>query len=112
MIALLLFITEVCIALFMHDRFIRPFVGDVLVVMLMYYAIRSLLNLTVVSLAIGVLLFAFMVETLQYFHVVNRLGLQDNRLARIVIGTSFEWTDLLAYTIGFVLILFLQKNKY
>ena len=40
--ALALFGIEVCIALFARDDFVRPFVGDVLVVILIHCAVRIL----------------------------------------------------------------------
>ena len=36
----LLVITEVLIALYVHDDFVRPYVGDVLVVIAVYCAVR------------------------------------------------------------------------
>jgi len=61
--------------------------------------------------AIGVLLFSYFIEVLQYFNIVKMLGLQNSNLARVVIGTSFEWTDLMAYTLGIGLVILLDKNK-
>ena len=66
-LAAILFLIEVLIALFIHDNFIRPFVGDVLVVILIYCFIKSFLNSPVVITAIAVLLFAYLIEVLQYF---------------------------------------------
>lgn len=40
----------------------------------------------------------------QYFELVNLLNLGDSKIATTVIGTSFDWKDLVAYTIGFILI--------
>ena len=53
-------------------------------------------------------IFSYAVETLQYFHVVNRLGLQNSKIVRIIIGTSFEWIDLIAYTIGIALVIYFE----
>jgi len=111
LITLILLITEICIALFVHDNFIRPFFGDFLVVILIYCFIRSFFNLPTVALAIGVLLFSYFIETLQYFKIVTVLGLQHSKIARVIIGTSFGWTDLLAYTLGIGLVLLLEKKK-
>lgn len=36
LLALLLFVVELTIAVFINDAFIRPFLGDVLVVMLLF----------------------------------------------------------------------------
>jgi len=106
--ALLLFIVEVMIALFVHDRFIRPYFGDYLVVILIYCAVRTVIKASVLKVAIAVLLFSYCIEVLQYFSIVERLGLTNNELARVVIGYGFEWLDLLAYTLGIVTVLFLE----
>lgn len=109
--AVFLFLTEVLIAAFLHDKVIRPYVGDVLVVMLMYCFVKSFLDVPVVPLAISVLLFAFMIEILQYFDLANHLGLGESSIARIVLGSSFEWLDLMAYTTGVIAILYIEKRR-
>ena len=58
-----------------------------------------------IVLAVCILVFAYLVEVGQYFALVARLGLADSEIARIVIGTSFDWKDILAYLIGFIVIL-------
>lgn len=95
---------EVCIALFINDRFIRPYLGDVLVVILIYCFVRMFFSFGHFQVATGVLLFSYAVELAQYIDIVNLLGLQHNRIARIVIGTSFSVFDLFAYTAGIGLI--------
>lgn len=104
-LTLLLFITEVLIALYVKDRFVRPYVGDYLVVMLIYCFVRTFLNSPVLPTAIAVLLFAYLIETLQYFRLVDRLGLEHNVIAKTVIGYGFSWIDMLAYTLGICTIL-------
>jgi hypothetical protein len=111
-IACLLLAIEVFIALFIKDRFIRPFVGDVLVVILIHYLLRAFLKADPRKIAIAVLLFAFTIEILQYFQLVDRLGLTDNQIAAIAIGITFDWKDLLAYTIGIAIVLWLENLKY
>ncbi len=108
-LTIVLFVVELLIALFVHDAIIRPYVGDLLVVVLIYCFLKSFLNIKVVPMAIGVLLFSYMVEFLQYLNVVELLGLQGNRLARIIIGTTFSWHDLLAYTLGVMLVVGVEK---
>ncbi|NNT73130.1 DUF2809 domain-containing protein [Flavobacterium sp. IMCC34852] len=109
LLTVLLFATEVCIALFVHDNFVRPYLGDVLVVILIYCFVKSFLKVAVTKACIGVLLFAFGVEIMQYFLIVEKLNLQDNRLARTVIGTSFAWEDILAYIAGIVIVIVSEK---
>lgn len=108
-LAILIFIIEVLIALFVRDAFVRPYLGDVLVVILIYCFARSFLNVPVLTMAVAVLVFAFTVELLQYVDIVEKLGLQGSAIARTVIGTSFAWKDLLAYVAGFVLVIVGEK---
>lgn len=98
----ILFLTEVYIGMFVKDDFVRPYMGDFLVVILIYALIRAFFKYPMLNVAIGVLLFSFLVETLQYFNIVDVLGLGSNRLARTVIGTAFVWEDFIAYTMGMV----------
>lgn len=100
---ILLLLTEIGIALFVHDSVIRPFVGDVLVVVLIYTTLRTFLTAEAKTVAIGTLLFAFTIETLQYFDYVALLGLQDNRVLSVMLGRTFSWEDFLAYFTGFLL---------
>lgn len=106
------FVIEVLIALYVKDAFIRPYLGDTFVVILIYCFIRSFLNLRVWPTIICVLLFSYSVETMQYFNVVELLGLADYKLARIVIGTSFAWGDMLAYTAGAVIIAVVEYYRF
>ena len=106
----MLFITEVLIALFVHDHFIQPYVGDFLVVILLYCAAKSFLNFSCFKLAVGTLLFSYWIEFLQYFKFIERLGLAHNQFARTVIGYGFDWLDLLAYTLGMVTVLILEGS--
>jgi len=55
-----------------------------------------------------VLVFAFFIEFLQYINFVERVGLSQYTIARVVIGTSFSWEDILCYTVGFFLSLLLS----
>jgi DNA integrity scanning protein DisA with diadenylate cyclase activity len=110
LLSLLLFITEIAIALYLHDEFIRPYVGDYLVVMLLYCMVRTIYQAPAIKVAIAVLIFSYLIEIGQYFHLVNLLGLQHNKLARVVIGTSFAWSDIIAYTLGILTVIILDKK--
>ena len=105
----LLFLIELFIALYIHDDFIRPYFGDFLVVILLYCFFRALFNFSVLHTAIFVLLFAYFIEALQYFKIVEILHLQKYKIARVVIGTSFAWVDILAYTLGVICVLGIEQ---
>ncbi|MET0244352.1 MAG: DUF2809 domain-containing protein [Flavitalea sp.] len=107
-LAMLIFITELLIALYVRDRFIRPYFGDYLVVMLVYCGVRTFLQGSVWKIAIGSLIFAYFIETLQYLRIVDRLGLADNIVAKTVIGYGFEWKDIFAYTLGIATLILIE----
>ena len=110
-LTVILFLIEVAIALFIKDRFIRPYLGDVLVVILIYCFVKSLVKISVHKAAVLVLLFAFCIEILQYINIVQKLKLQHNTVAKTVIGTSFSWEDILAYLAG-ILIVIAVENRF
>jgi hypothetical protein len=111
LLAVLLFVIEVLIALYMHDRIIRPYIGDLLVVILLYCFVRAFVNISPVKIAIGVLLFSYLIEVLQYLKLVKLLGLQNSRIANVVFGNLFEWIDLVAYTVGIIIVLAIEKYR-
>jgi hypothetical protein len=109
--AILIFFIEVLIALFVNDSFIRPYLGDVLVVILIYCFLKSFLKLPVITVAIFVLFFSFAIEFLQFLNIVEKLHLEKSKLARTVIGTSFSWIDLLTYIAGIVIVIVVEKYR-
>jgi len=111
LLAVLLFVIEVLIALYMHDRIIRPYIGDLLVVILLYCFVRAFVSISPVKIVIGVLLFSYLIEVLQYLKLVKLLGLQHSRIANVVIGNLFKWMDLVAYTVGIIIVLAVEKYR-
>jgi len=108
---ILLFLIELCIALFVRDRFVRPFAGDVLVIMLIYSFMRLFVRWSVIKTIAVVLLFAFTIEVLQLFELVKILRLHHYQIARVVLGTTFEWTDFIAYTAGAAIVLLAERFR-
>jgi hypothetical protein len=109
--AFFLLVIEVLIAVFVHDAFVRPYIGDLLVVILLYCVVKSFLKLPVWVAAVAVLLFSYTVELLQYFNFVERLGWAHSKIAVIILGNSFAWSDLLAYTAGIALVLWIEAIR-
>lgn len=110
-LTLVLFLTEVLIAMYVNDNFIRPYFGDFLVVILMYCFLKSFIDSGVSLTVIAVLLFSYLIEALQYLNFVERIGLGDSEMARTLIGTSFAWMDILAYTTGALAILWFESRN-
>src|SRR5690606_29578844 len=109
LLTLLLFASEVFIALEVNDDVIRPYVGDILVVMLIYCFLRTFLKIPVQKAAWSVLTFSFLIEFLQFLNIISVLKLEKSALARTVIGHSYSVIDLLMYVIGFALILVIES---
>ena len=93
---------EVCFALFVNDAFIRPYVGDMLVTLLLCYLCRVIVPNKVRLLPLYVFIFAACVEVGQYFDLVALLGLADNRILSIALGRTFSWMDIVCYGVGCV----------
>ncbi|WP_435353862.1 DUF2809 domain-containing protein [Emticicia sp. SJ17W-69] len=109
-IFLLLFLTEVMIAIFMHDAIIRPIFGDFLAVITLYYLLKSFLTFNNLSLILGSLCFAYLLEFLQYIDFLTFTGLKDYKIIAVVLGTSFSWGDIVAYTFGALFIMLSEKQ--
>ena len=103
-VTIVLLIIEVLIAVFVHDNFIRPYVGDVLVVTVIYTFIRIFIPDKVKLLPLYIFLFGTYVELMQYINVVKLLGLQDNKFFSVLIGTTFDIKDIICYGVGCLLI--------
>jgi len=108
-ITILLFLLEIAIAMYVHDNFIRPYFGDFLVVILLYCFLKSFVKVSVWVAAALVLVFSFTIETAQYFNLVEKLGFQHSKIAKVVLGNSFAWMDLLAYTLGMLAVISMEK---
>lgn len=108
-LTVLIFCIEILIVLFVNDNFVRPYLGDVLVVILIYCFLKSFLKLPILTVAIFVWVFSFSIEFLQFLNIVEKLDLKKSKIARTVIGTSFAWIDLLAYIVGIAIILAVEK---
>ena len=109
LIAIVLLAIEILIAIFAKDNFVRPYVGDFLVVILIYCLLMAFCRLKPLHAALIVFCFACLIEWLQYLHIVSLLGLKNCTIARVLIGTSFEWGDILAYACGCISILIFEK---
>lgn len=106
--ALILFVIEVLIERFAHDDFIRPYLGDFFVVILLYALLMSWSKLKIFTASIITLLLSYVIETAQYLQIISFLGLEDQKWARILIGTSFSWWDMLMYTLGILFVLIFE----
>lgn len=112
LIAIAIFLVEVLIATKLKDLFfVRAYLGDVFVVMLMYYFIKAFFAFEPLKLIIGIFIFSCLIEFFQYFHFGELLGFKDNRIMMIVLGNSFSWIDILCYFAGCVILYLIEFRK-
>ena len=100
-----LFLIEAGIALWVRDRFVRPYLGDVLAVVLVYLGLRAVTTLRVLPAALVALAVGVLVELGQAVDLLGHLGLTENRVASVVLGSAFSTGDLLCYAAGALLVI-------
>jgi hypothetical protein len=100
LIAVIILIAEILIALFVRDAWIRPYGGDVLAVAFVYCGIRILIIRSVFLPAVLSLACACCLETLQAFHLTSLSWIASNRILVVVLGSTFDYSDLLLYGLG------------
>ena len=101
--------TEIVIALLVNDAFVRPYVGDMLVTLLLCCLCRVIVPNNVRLIPVYVFIFAAAVEIGQYFDLVALLGLENNRILSIALGRTFSWLDIGCYAVGCAAAYFLDR---
>lgn len=100
-----LLLTEIIIGTWLKSLFfVRAYVGDVLVIPLLYCLIRIFTQKLPRLMPFLVCCIGFLAEGLQYIHLSDLLGFERGSLMAILIGTSASWWDVLCYIVGMVLI--------
>ena len=102
---------EVLIARFAHDRLIRPYGGDFLATTLLYCLLKSIWPALARRVALAALLASYAIEVAQLAQLLPRLGWQHVRVARLMLGSAFSWADMLAYTLGALLVLGTERGR-
>lgn len=116
LLSVFIFIVEVSIATIFKDwYFIRAFLGNILVVILLYTLVYSLFKVRKTTiLVLSIFAFSVVVEVLQYFKIAEHLGFKEGSIGYIVIGNYFSWEDIVCYAIGCLVVLgveyFRDKN--
>lgn len=105
-----LLLIEIFIGLFVHDEFIRPYIGDLLVTVLLCCLCKAVIPKSTRTLPVYVFAFATLVEVAQYFNIVKLLGLENNVFVSTIVGTTFSFPDLLCYGVGCLLFWLAEKG--
>ena len=101
-LTLILLAFEILIATFIKTGFIRHTFGDFLCVILLYCFFKTFIEGHHFKIAISVLLIAFTVEFLQLTNYLEFFNLQNNHLAKVILGSTFQFSDLVAYSLGII----------
>jgi len=96
-ISVILFLILSYIAFYVRDSFVRPILGDVIVVIWLYVCFSAVFTYSPLRLGLSVAAVAYLVEFIQHTAV---LSLENYPLLKIALGSTFDWRDMLAYTVG------------
>ena len=105
---IIILIVEVFIALYVHDNIIRPYAGDILVIICIYLLLRTIIPEKIKYLSLYVLILAILVEIMQYFNLTDML-LAQNKTLKIALGSTFDIKDIICYVIGYITIILFEK---
>jgi hypothetical protein len=84
-----------------HFKVIPLFVGDILWATMVYFIVRFLfINKPIKFIAIASLLFSYAIEILQVYKAPWIDSIRPTLFGRLVLGSTFNWGDMLSYTIG------------
>lgn len=109
--AIIIIVTEVFIALYVHDNFIRSYAGDILVVFVLYFSYKTLFPKKNKNLPIYIFIFSVIVEILQGINIIDILGLGDITFLKILLGTNFDIKDILCYLVGCVILYYIENKN-
>lgn len=109
-VSAIFFVIEILIAYF-GSGFIRHYIGDMLVVPLIYCSVRIFTNRLQRTLPLYVFAFAVVVESSQAMNIVDVLSIKSGSVLAIAIGSSFDWVDILCYAIS-ALFCYLHTKLY
>ena len=101
-VAVLILAVEIYIAICVKGGFVRHYAGDVLAVVLLYALARAAFSAPPLNLPLKIFAFATALELAQYLGAVQILGV-ENKILKVMIGGTFDFTDLLCYAAGCVL---------
>ena len=106
-LCIILIISAIVIVRYLElSYFWRGYIGDVIAVMFIYSFFRLIFGTKPEKLAMGVFLFAVILEMIQYLQLFSF----NNQYLQLIFGSTFDPLDLFAYLIGCLLIYFIDKK--
>lgn len=108
MLFLFFLCVEILIGAFVHDQFIRPYFGDVLVILLLCCFMRILLPSKPVGLGLYMIVVGVVAELLQLMHLDVLLHLEGTPLG-VILGSTFDIIDIFCYVVGGLLFFIFER---
>ena len=102
LIFLFLLGVEIAIATYLKTGFIRAYLGDLLVVILLYCLLMSILKPSIKTGLLLTLAIAFAIELLQLIDLTRFFPQEYKKLATLILGSQFSWLDLQMYVLGII----------
>ena len=108
---LFLLATLIVMAVFVKELFLQSYICDVLIILWFFFLLKSFFKGANYELAHYALLFTIVLEIAEFYQVIELLGLQDNKVAKMALGSAFDWFDLLVYGITWLLIISIESYR-
>lgn len=105
---LLLLCAEIAIGMFVQDAFVRPYVGDILIIVLLCCLVRIAVPKKPVCLGLYMIFVGAAAELLQLIHL-DRLLHAEGTLLGVILGSTFDIMDLFCYAAGGVLFFLAER---
>ncbi|MDR3696764.1 DUF2809 domain-containing protein [Mucilaginibacter sp.] len=107
---ILVIITIILGLLSRHVAGIPLFIGDILWATMIYFGFRFLLiSKSIQFIVIASLLFCYAIEFSQLYQAPWINNIRHTVLGGLVLGEVFLWGDMLSYTVGIVIGVFVEK---
>ncbi len=91
-------------------EWINTYLGDALWAVMIYLFTAVLLHdRKLLQIALASLLFCYLIEISQLYHAPWIDAIRNTRLGGLVLGFGFLWTDIIAYTMGIVVMLAIES---
>ncbi|MBE8167594.1 MAG: DUF2809 domain-containing protein [Shewanella sp.] len=105
-IAMVCFIFYYSISSFMEFGVQQDMLTDVTLVLMMFFLLKSFFQYPIKSLALLSLLLALTNEIAQFIQYLSLIELHQSPLAWAVMGNHYQLVELLAYLLGYLIIIF------
>jgi len=107
---ILIFITIILGLLSRHIHGIPLFIGDILWALMVFFIVKFLfIKRTIKWVIITSLLFCYAIEFSQLYQAPWINNIRHTVIGGLILGEVFSWGDMLSYTVGVAIGIFIEK---